>query len=102
MSSNDFDTDDVVDQVKLSYETNFWRVDHEWYVNIQQNDRRIDVYTIPFPLTTFSINLNENFPILTTAPHHQTAVFNNVKTLNLIISPFILQPNIQQQTYPNV
>jgi hypothetical protein len=31
------ETDNFVDEVKLSYETNFWLVNHEWYVNIQQS-----------------------------------------------------------------
>ncbi len=87
--------------MKYSYETDFWIIDHEWYVNIQVNYPDIDVYTIQYPFTTFKIFENEYGKIIMTIPHDYQPVFNNIKTLDLIVESD-LNHYFPQQRYSNV
>ncbi len=70
--------------MKRSYETDFWIIDHGWYVNIHDDWYDISVYTIQCPLTIFNIHSNEYTKMLTTVPDHYPTTLNNIKTLNLL------------------
>ncbi|CAF1455563.1 unnamed protein product, partial [Didymodactylos carnosus] len=66
-----------VQELKSSYESMFWLIEHQWYVNIEyQTDKfhnYITIYTIPYPCNGYTLlSQREQFQLLTTNPSTTT------------------------------
>lgn len=89
---------DIIKEIQASFQTKFWIIDHQWFVNIHQNGEKFIIYTIPYPYSIFEIDLGSNFQTLTTAPIETSTAFKKVQNLHVDIN-HIVPNNFQWPKY---